>query len=279
MITAKPLANEFPEVGAWRARLADGSLSDAFAQSYGLLARHGADVRRAYQLDDSGRVLDCSWRTLSRIAAADERADGLAAFVDSLAEMAGACRSSFAGKGLAEGETAQESVIAGALDKLALAFHDRDRNAAGVQLSDIVAQSYALGRMRAGSEAGKRRWRDACEKSEADANRLALELEAEREERATAFRSRDALLEAHNQDMAMERAGRARERDRANAAEAELSRADSRLRVACDQRDKAERTLAEYRTVCAALPFGMARAYPAAHSLMRVYLADVESAA
>lgn len=212
---SKPIATDFPEAGAWRARLADGTLSDAFAQSYGLLAAHGEAIRRAYQFDGT-RVHDRSWRTLTAIAAADERADAAERTLDRLAEMAADVRASFAGKALAEGKTPHGRTFAGACDKLALAIHDRDANAAGVQLSDMAAQAYALetatadkdSRYRAESlECNRLRERLATAESNVAAYREQRDAEGERAKRAealaesrlaeaTEFRTRHAAAEA-----------------------------------------------------------------------------------
>lgn len=171
---AKPHASDFPAVGSYRAHVAlSEGLTDAYATSYALLSAWGDKVRRAYRLEADGRVCALSWRTLTVVAAADERADALAHKLDRMAEACGAVRSGFAGKSLAESNLAQGGIIAQALDKLALACHDRDTAAFATALSDISAQSYALERMTDGYRKGKARWQEACEKSERDANALA----------------------------------------------------------------------------------------------------------
>lgn len=99
----------------------------------------------------------------------------------------------------------------------------------------------------------------------------------------------DALCELERQ--ACEKAGEARDATAAlhslqsvNTANAEArAKAERESAAYREQRDSegaravaAERQLAEYRSLMAALPLGMARAYPAAFPLLRAYLADAE---
>ena len=317
----KPDSSAFPEVGAWRAHLANGELSDAFAQSYGLLAAHGQNVRRAYQLCDGGLVLACSWRTLSRLAPADERADAAERKAGDLARFTGRATDIAEGPngaGLRAADMRSARETGESLRGLARCLQAGEIAGA---ISALAGLAHGAWRMNGDAEASKRAHATcAASLARADGDKAALMAEtalslADRTQlRGSPFsaaRCLARLLETWHANKApaqlgaaigaaveLERqacaaAGEARDATAAlhslqvvNAANAE-ARANAERDCATyrEQRDAegaravaAERQLAEYRALLAALPLGLARAYPAAFPLLRAYLADSESA-
>lgn len=317
----KPDSSAFPEAGAFRARLASGELSDAFAQSYGLLAAHGRNVRRAYRLEPDGRVSDMSWRTLCVLAVAEERADlaerkaaDLARFVGRATDIAEGPN----GAGLRSADMRSARETGESLRGLARCLASGD--AAGA-ISALAGVAHGAWRMNGDADASKR-GHAACAASlaRAEGDKAALMAEtalslADRKQLAgspfSAARCAARLLETWHANKSpatlgaaigaaveLERqacasAAEARDATAAlhslqavNAANAEArAKAERESAAYREQRDAegaravaAERQLAEYRTLMAALPLGMARAYPAAFPLLRAYLADLESA-
>ena len=323
-MNAKPLATEFPNPGAWRARLANGELSDAFAQSYGLAAAHGRDVRRAYRLAPDGRVEDMSWRTLQRIADAEERCDAAEAKAgawDRLATRAREIADGPNGAELRASDLANARHIGDVFRGLANGLADGNAAGASASLAGLAHGAYRL----AGDALAIRRTnatltanlaqadKAAGERNAAVTQAAALSLADRTQLRGSPFPAArcaarylesfangrdvadlagafDAFRELERQ--ACEKAGEARDATAAlhslqsvNAANAEArAKAERESAAYREQRDsegaraaKAERQLAEYRSLMRELPAGLALRHPGALALLRAYLADVES--